>query len=230
MNNKLLFVQQKIGKDKFSRVEIVEADLNNRESLLKAMEGVEYMLHVATPLVVTEYTYDQYMKVTEISVNAIKEGCKLNNVKKLIVTSTIATIIGVNPNKGDGYIYDEKDYIISMKDKPHEKSEFEAYMGYQDSKAYEEQLFLELIEEQKLNPEGSRTQVTILNPGLVLGPSLINVKFSSLGLISPMLLGEVEEIPDVKIPCVDIQDIIEAHYLAMMGSGSDLNGQRIILC
>jgi nucleoside-diphosphate-sugar epimerase len=38
------------GEEKFSQIEFRQADLLNKEALSKAVEGVQYIIHLANPL------------------------------------------------------------------------------------------------------------------------------------------------------------------------------------
>ena len=43
-------LKKEYGEELFNQIEFVEADLNNKESLFKAIEGVSYIIHVASPI------------------------------------------------------------------------------------------------------------------------------------------------------------------------------------
>ena len=43
-------LKKEYGEEAFNQIEFVEADLNNKESLFKAVEGVKYIIHVASPI------------------------------------------------------------------------------------------------------------------------------------------------------------------------------------
>lgn len=42
-------LRKEYGED-FNQIEFVEADLTNKESLIKAIEGVKYIIHIASPI------------------------------------------------------------------------------------------------------------------------------------------------------------------------------------
>ena len=72
-------------------LELVSMDLLDRESVIKATEGVDYVLHVANP-VGMKGSEAHFVKPSVEGTKAILEGCKLNKVKRLIVTSSMGTI------------------------------------------------------------------------------------------------------------------------------------------
>jgi len=47
---KLDSLKKAYGEDKYSKIEFVEADLLQKEALDKAIQGVQYIVHVANPL------------------------------------------------------------------------------------------------------------------------------------------------------------------------------------
>jgi nucleoside-diphosphate-sugar epimerase len=48
--NKLEPLKKAFGEDKFNKIEFVEADLSNKDQLVKAIEGCHYIIHVANPI------------------------------------------------------------------------------------------------------------------------------------------------------------------------------------
>ena len=50
------------GED-FNKIEIVEADLTNKESMINALEGVSIVLHIANPISPIEFiAYEDYVR------------------------------------------------------------------------------------------------------------------------------------------------------------------------
>ena len=41
---------QDYGEEMYNQIEFVEANLNNQESLIRAIQGVQYIIHVASPM------------------------------------------------------------------------------------------------------------------------------------------------------------------------------------
>ena len=66
-----------------------------------------------------------------------------------------------------------------------------------------------------------------MHPGFAVGPTLVNEKRSSIGLIGNIISGEMKGIGDMPFWLVDVRDVALAHYRALQGEG--LNGERIIL-
>jgi len=53
-----------------------------------------------------------------------------------------------------------------------------------------------------------------VHPTLVLGPSLIAEKNSSVEAICKIMSGSVPGIPKIMFPCVDVRDVAQTHWLA----------------
>jgi nucleoside-diphosphate-sugar epimerase len=87
-------LRKHLGEGTFSKIELVEADLMNEESLNKAVKGCTYVIHVASPL-----THDRSVDeklIVEPAVNGTKfvlNACKEHKVKRLVITSSMLTII-----------------------------------------------------------------------------------------------------------------------------------------
>uniref|UniRef100_A0A183D8A1 NAD(P)-binding protein n=1 Tax=Gongylonema pulchrum TaxID=637853 RepID=A0A183D8A1_9BILA len=69
--------------------------------------------------------------------------------------------------------------------------------------------------------------LTVLNPGLLVGPLLQNSKGASAAIISRFVDGSMPAYPALKVSVVDVRDAARAHLLAMKEPRSD--GQRIIV-
>ena len=69
--------------------------------------------------------------------------------------------------------------------------------------------------------------MTVINPGAVLGPALSeNLNGTSLGFGAAMLRGEMPAVPNVNIVMVDVRDVAEHHFKAMVLPEAD--GKRFI--
>ena len=105
-------MKKAIGEDYFNKLELVKADLSEPESLIPAIEGVQYVIHVANPIPGSEkLTHEQFIKPVEESIKIIIDACVKNKVKRLIVTSSLASIVGDYFKKGtNDKIYTEADF------------------------------------------------------------------------------------------------------------------------
>lgn len=54
-------------------------------------------------------------------------------------------------------------------------------------------------------------EIVTVNPGFVIGPSLVSCQFSSGDVIKKFMMKELPAIPYVQIPIVDVRDVAFAH-------------------
>jgi len=65
-----------------------------------------------------------------------------------------------------------------------------------------------------------------VHPTLVLGPSLIAEKNSSVEAIYRIMSGSIPGVPNIMFPCVDVRDVAQTHWLAFRKEG--INGERFL--
>ena len=90
-------------------------DLLDWESIIEATKDVDYILHVASP-VGLKGDEDTYIKPAVEGTKAILEGAKMNNVKRVIFTSSVATIWNDSDAKTD--VYNETNFSVIEKKTP----------------------------------------------------------------------------------------------------------------
>ena len=79
--------------DQFDQIELVSANLLDNESLAKAVEGCDYVLHVASPLPSTSpKDEDEVIKPAVEGTIGILQACVKSTVKRVVTTSTSACI------------------------------------------------------------------------------------------------------------------------------------------
>lgn len=145
-------------------------------------------------------------------------------VKKVVITSSFASIINRSKGFWPEHTYSESDWNPTTL----EESLENAVNGYYGSKTLAEQAAWKFVEEEKPN-----FSLTTVAPPMVYGPvkqkiaSLDDVNTSST-LQRDLLLGNFKgkDIPDVSVVLwVDVRDLALAHVLAIETSETD--GQRI---
>ena len=105
------------GEEAYNSIEWVQADLDNPEQIMKAVEGCKYVIHVASPIpgANAPKNNDFMIKVAEDGMKYVLDACEHHKVEKLIVTGSVACVSGAawggnaNPN------YSEKDFAIEHK-------------------------------------------------------------------------------------------------------------------
>ncbi|KAK6111979.1 NAD dependent epimerase/dehydratase family protein [Brugia pahangi] len=174
----------------------------------KAMIDCTYVLHIASPCeVITDEA------IIEIAVygtlNVLRGASQQHCVRKIVLTSSSGAI-NFNHNK----LFTENDWTnLSWKH----------LHPYHKSKTLAEKTAWSFMEK---NPDVSFS-LTVLNPSLIVGPSLQNAKGSSIMIISRFMDGSMLAYPLMKLGLIDVRDAARAHILAM--KETKCNGQRILI-
>ena len=205
--------------DPREKLEFVKLDLLSDDGWDNAVEGCEYVLHVASPFSVKEpNNEDEYIKpACEGTIRALNSAQKAK-VKRIVLTSSTVTMMGeiYDSNKDTG-IVDAKNWTD-----PNSKN----INTYIKSKTLAEKAAWDFFENQSDN---SSIEMAVVCPGGVFGPTLTgNINGQSLTIIHRMLTGhfKMSMIPPVGIPISDVRDIAKIHVLAM--TEEKANGKRLI--
>ena len=192
-----------------SKIEFFQADLLSDDNWEDAMADCEYVMHVASP-----YPLNQ-PKDENVLIKPAVEGTERvvslaikNNVKKIVLTSSVAAISSGHTKK----TYSEEDW--SLVDKP--------IPTYPKSKALAEMKAWDLIKNS-----GSNTVLSVINPAGVIGPSLTSEISSTQLIIAGLMNGRIPVNLPVHIGYVDVRDVALAHIKALESAKAD--GHRIIL-
>ena len=185
-------------------------DLNDDEGWDQGMEGCDYLLHVASPIALENHDEDFFVKPAVAGVKRAMKFAKKHNVKKVVLTSSVAAIYETMESKS---YYDETDW--SDPENP-------AISHYSKSKTLAERAAWEFIE-NKNNP----FELAVINPALVIGPSLSGDLGESNKAIMMVATGKMPVAVPLQFGYVDVRDVAAAHILAMQNPAS--NGERFAL-
>ena len=185
-------------------------DLNDDEGWDEGMEGCDYLLHVASPIALENHDEDFFVKPAVAGVNRAMKFAKKHNVKKVVLTSSVAAIYETMESKS---YYDENDW--SDPENP-------AISHYSKSKTLAERAAWEFVENEN-NP----FELAVINPALVIGPSLSGDLGESNKAIEMVATGKMPVAVPLQFGYVDVRDVAEAHILAMQSPAS--NGERFAL-
>jgi len=88
-------LKEAFGIERFNAIQWVEADLNDEKSLSAAVEGVHSIIHVASPIPGQQNLSEEEMvNGTTKGTKTIIEAAVRNQVKKIVVTASFASISG----------------------------------------------------------------------------------------------------------------------------------------
>ena len=192
------------------KLSIFTFDLNDDEGWDQGMDGCDYLLHVASPIALENHNEDFFVKPAVAGVKRAMKFAKKHNVKKVVLTSSVAAIFETIESKS---YYDESDW--SDPDSP-------AISHYAKSKTLAEKTAWEFVENEK-HP----FELTVINPALVIGPSLSGDLGESNKAIVMVATGKMPVAVPLQFGYVDVRDVATAHILAMQNPAS--NGERFAL-
>lgn len=185
--------------DPSERLSFVAADLLNDRGWDEAMVGVDYVLHVASPLSgagagdrmsMVAPARDGTLRVLKAAVKA--------GVKRVVMTSAAATTrqrIGTNVVADETMWADEND------------PQFDAYRV---SKIMAEKAAWDFM-----GREGGKTEFTTILPGAIFGPVLTREGLGSVKIIADLLKGSPRLVPTLGLWIVDVRDLADLHIAAI---------------
>jgi nucleoside-diphosphate-sugar epimerase len=190
---------------------LVAADLMRDDGWAEANRGVDYVLHIASPLPAKAPKSDDELVVParEGALRALRHA-RDAGVRRLVMTSSTAAICyGMD---GTRRVFTEADWT----DPAHPDT-----YPYVRSKVIAERAARDFMAR-----EGGALEFCTINPGAVLGPVLGSDYSASVEIVQKLLSGAVPGSPRIGFPIVDVRDIADAHIRAMTAPG--LNGERFL--
>ncbi|WP_224365694.1 NAD-dependent epimerase/dehydratase family protein [Hyalangium versicolor] len=187
-----------------ARAEFIHGDLKNRETVRRALEGVEAVYHLAG---LVSFQDKDARKMYELHVNATREllrDVREAGVKRLILASTSGTIC---VSKEERVGTEEDDYPITLVGR----------WPYYLSKIYEEKMALEYCRKNSI-------PLVVLNPSLLMGPG--DDRLSSTWMIVKFLNGEIPVMPGGGMSFVDARDAADAFLNAL--TRGELYGRHLM--
>lgn len=189
---------------------LFETDLLDDKGWDEAIHGCEYVLHVASPFVLTPQSEDFFIKpAVEGSLRVLNLANK-HKIKKVVLTSSFAAMGDTLEEKDS---FDETDWSD-----PNKKN----IRAYGKSKTLAEKAAWDYMLSH--TPSFS---LTVINPVAVTGPSLSKDIGTSNSIVKQMINGQIPVTSKVHFGYVDVRDVAAAHITAMLNNQTD--GERIIV-
>lgn len=197
-----------------ARLSFVAANLLEDDGWPAAVAGAQYVLHVASPVpaVAPEHEDDLIRPAREGTLRVLR-AAQAAGVARVVLTSSVAAIIHCDKRER-GELLDESDW--SDLDQP--------LPAYDKSKTIAERAAWEYIGSLS---GGSPMALAVMNPGYVLGPSLLGADNTSNEVIRKLLYRDVPGVPHLQLAIVDVRDVALAHLAALRAP--DAPGKRFIL-
>jgi dihydroflavonol-4-reductase len=200
--------------DPKDNLEFCELDLLEDKGWDKAMEGCEFVLHVASPYVMIEpKDENEYIKPAVEGTLRALEAAKKSGVKRVVLTSSMVSMLE-NADKSINIDYNSWTNVKAKN-----------ISAYAKSKTLAERSAWDFIKNQN---EENPMQLSVVNPGPVFGPTLSgNLEGASMGMFKNMILGKMPMVPKSSINMSDVRDVAKIHVLAL--ENKNANGKRFIV-
>jgi nucleoside-diphosphate-sugar epimerase len=190
------------------RLEFVTAELTADHGWDKAMSGVRYVWHHASPFPATPpKTDDEVVVPARDGALRVLAAARSAGVERVVLTSSYAAVgYTVKPDAR----YDESDWTDPAGELP----------AYIRSKTVAERAAWDYVRDQG-GPE-----LTVVNPTGIFGPLLDARLSASTGLVKAFLDGTMPVVPRMYFGVVDVRDVVDLHLRAMLSP--DAAGRRFL--
>ncbi len=189
-------------------------DLLKDDGWEAAVDGCDYVLHVASPFIL-EVPSDENVLIKPAVDGTLRvlNACSKAHVKKVVLTSSVAAVAY---GHGAEKTYDESDWSNTGEDS--------GITPYAKSKTLAEKAAWNFVEELDTD---KKFDFTVINPVGVFGPMLTRDIGTSNSLVSRLINGELPACPATHMGYVDVRDVAKAHVFSMLNSST--NNKRIIV-
>lgn len=84
--------------DYFDQLTLVEANLNDRDSIFAAINGSNFVVHTASPAPLAPPNNEDELILPAVNgTKAVMEACHANKIKRVVITSSVAAVIECKP-------------------------------------------------------------------------------------------------------------------------------------
>ncbi len=196
--------------DPGDRLTVLAADLRGDDGWEQAVDGCDYVLHVASPFppVQPKDPDELIVPAREGTLRVLKAALDAG-VDRVVVTSSVAAITGgTKPVSGP---LTERNWSDPANPK---------LSPYACSKTIAERAAWDFMQER-----GASEKLATVNPGAILGPVLSDDRSFSLQAIE-RLLGGMPGVPRIGFSFVDVRDVADLQIRAM--TAAEAGGERFI--
>ena len=195
-------------------IDVVAADLTSDDGWAEAMDGIDYLQHLASPLPAN------LPKDPDTLIRPAREGAlralraaKAAGVRRAVMTSSMAAIA-----------YGWGDRRPAVLDESHwsNPDNLADNTAYTRSKTLAERAAWEYVE-----GEGAGLELACINPVVVLGPAMSGDVSASLQVVVQPMQGRLPAYPKLTFGVVDVRDVADAHVAAM--TDPEAPGRRFLL-
>ena len=185
-----------------SGLKVVVAGLTADAGWAAAVAGCDEVHHTASPMIQSDDPDEVIVPARDGTLRVLR-AARDAGVRRVVLTSSFAAV-GYSPKPGSEYT--EADWT---------DPETPGLPAYPRSKAIAERTAWDFIEH-----EGGDTELTVVNPTFILGPTLTTQARSSLQLTKAMLDGTMPVVRRQRFGVADVRDVADLHIRAMASPGA----------
>ncbi len=189
-------------------LELVEADLLNPESWIPAVRGCNYVIHTASPvpwMLQNPNNEDDVIKPAVEGTLSVLRACQeVGNVRRVVVTSSVATVNSPTDSRSPGHLYTDKDWIDLTVEE----------VVYSKSKVLAEKAAWAFVGDFAPNDEHFEL-VTVL-PSIAVGPALCGYLTTSMAVSKSLFDREFPMLAHASFNFIHVRDVAQAHIRAMI--------------
>ena len=189
-------------------LEVVAAELTSDEGWAAAAAGCEEVHHTASPMIQTDDPDEVIVPAREGTLRALT-AARDAGARRVVLTSSFAAV-GYTPKPGAEYT--EADWTDP--DTP-------GLPAYPLSKTIAERTAWDFVQR-----EGGDTELVVVNPTFILGPTLTTRARSSVQIVKAMLDGTMPVVRRQRFGVADVRDVADLHIRAM--AAPDAAGKRYL--
>ncbi|MEP1208497.1 MAG: aldehyde reductase [Rhizobiaceae bacterium] len=191
----------------------VELDLTADNGWSEAMEGIDVLLHTASPfpMKAPKNENDLIRPAVDGTLRALRAAAQ-SGVNRVVLTSSTASVL-YRPLPENARPFDESHWSDPA---------YASCSAYAKSKTLAERVAWDFVSSQA--PE---IQMTAINPGFVIGAPLDQKFGTSMQTIIRLLSGKDPALPRVGFCSVDVRDVAAAHVRAI--DNADSHGLRVLV-
>jgi nucleoside-diphosphate-sugar epimerase len=198
--------------DPGNRLSFFAAELTDDRGWAEAVQGCDYVLHVASPLPPAQpRNADELIVPARDGALRVLRASVAAGVKRVVMTSSVAAVTLTRAEPRPDPLTEEH-----WTDPAHPEA-----TPYAQSKTLAERAAWDFIREK-----GGTTRLATVNPVVVIGPVLGRDYSVSVQVIERLLKGNIPGIPRLGFPLVDVRDVADLHIAAM--TAPEAAGERFI--
>jgi nucleoside-diphosphate-sugar epimerase len=188
------------GAEAGDRLTLSVADLEKDSGWAEAVQGCEYVLHVASPFPATlPRNEDELIRPAREGTLRVLQASRDAAVKRVVLTSSFAAVG-----------YGHKPQVAPFNEMDWTDPSAEGVAPYTKSKTLAERAAWDFMAK-----EGGNLELSVVNPVMVFGPVLGPDYSTSILVVQRMMDGAIPGCPNLTFGAVDVRDVADLHLRAM---------------